>query len=87
MENGNDERKKEEEAAEPDRELGQDRRGLGTEKVVGEAAAKGGPKPLAFWTLHEDREDQQEADDHEKGDENRHEEPHRPLLQREDFSV
>jgi hypothetical protein len=37
--------------------------------------------------LHEDREDQQEADDHEKGNEKRHEEPHSPLLQREDFSV
>lgn len=77
MQDGNQQRQDEEESAEPDRELSQDRGRLCAEEIIRESSPEGGTEAFTLRTLHEDREDHQETDDHENGYKKRHEEPHR----------
>ena len=64
MKDRNEKREEEKESPKPDRELGQHSGRLGTEKIIGQTAAKSSTKAFAFGTLHEDGEDHQKADDH-----------------------
>lgn len=76
MQDGNQQRQEEEKSAEPNRKLGQDSSRLGAEEIIRESSSEGGAEAFALRTLHEDREDHQETDDHENGYKKRHEEPH-----------
>ena len=78
MQNGNHESQQEEKAPKPYREFGQNRRRLGTEKIISQTAAKSRAKTFALGSLHDDGQDHQQADNHQEGYEDRHEEPHSP---------
>ena len=56
----------------PYRELGKNRGGLSSKKIVGESATESGTKSLAFGTLHQDGDDEQQAGDHQQGYKDRH---------------
>ena len=87
MQDRNQQRQEEEESAEPNRELGQDSSRLGTEEIIREPSSEGGSEAFALWTLHEDREDHQETDDHENDYKKRHEEPHSRLIKPEELPL
>lgn len=87
MKDGNHQCQDKEESAEPDGELGEDCRRLGSEKIVSEASSKGGPEAFALRTLHQNGEDHQETDDHENGYKKRHEEPHSSSIKPEELPL
>ena len=76
MENRDHKREEEEENPEPDREFGQDGRGLRTEQIIGKSASKSSAKTLVLGALHQDREDHEKADDNEETGEEGQQEPH-----------
>lgn len=87
MQDRNHKRQSKEESTKPDGEFRQDGGRLRAEEIIGQATAKGCAETFAFGALHEDGQDHQKADDHEKGSEDRHEEPHSRPVEPEPFPV
>ena len=80
VEDGQEQGEGEEDDAEPDGEFLQDVGGLGSEDVLGHAAAERRAEAFILGALHEDDADHEQTDKHMEGDEDVDQDRHEPWI-------